>query len=566
MKKALSAILILCMAFSILTVSSFAETLKGDLDENGKIQLNDAMRTFQAVAGKIKLSETEITAADVTNDSKIQLNDAMMIFQYVAGKIDSFDKPIVMLDNISVCVGPAPQSLDPMMASSNEDLTYVMHLYEGLYSLNENATVSPAQAESVEISSDGCTYTFHLKDNLKWNDGSALSAYDFVYGWNRAYNSDAPYTYLFANIKGYNEGTLNISAPDAKTFVVQLYYPDISFLQLTTYPIFAPVKDTIQDFSNGGIGNGAFKIKLIDDNMIVIEKNNYYQDLNNVHINEISFILSSDIEQADSLYQEGTLLYNKISSYDNSCKLSSMPGIYYLNLNCSKPYLSDAKVRKALSISINRTELLNNLSLYNSPAKYILPDITAKDQPVYVNENQSDLAQAKELLSQAGYPNGDGIPTLEYVVNDSSGHIQSAEYIKSCWQKLGINMEIKTYEWNEYLNKLSNKEFDVCRNGWISETTNPLDILELFYSTSEYTNESNWANNDYNTLLERVSTETNETTRNELLKQASEIFINENPAVILYHYNQICRQKSNLYNVETLFTGQVSFVNAYAEK
>ena len=111
-----------------------------------------------------------------------------------------------------------------------------------------------------------------------------------------------PYTYLFANIKGYNEGTLNISAPDAKTFVVQLYYPDISFLQLTTYPIFAPVKDTIQDFSNGGIGNGAFKIKLIDDNMIVIEKNNYYQDLNNVHINEISFILSSDIEQADSLY------------------------------------------------------------------------------------------------------------------------------------------------------------------------------------------------------------------------------------------------------------------------
>ena len=224
------------------------------------------------------------------------------------------------LEVLSVNVGPNPDTIDPALNSSVDGATMIIHAFEGLYTLDKDGVPIPGQAAGVDVSQDGTVYTFRLKDNLKWSDGSALTAGDFVYSWNRAIAPEtaADYEYMFDVIKGYEDGALDAEAVDAQTLRVTLNAATPYFLELTAFPTFSPVqKATIE--ANGEawatkaetyIGNGPYRMtEWVASSYILYEKNPNYWDFENLGTEKIKFVLMEDDNARLSAYTAGELLF-----------------------------------------------------------------------------------------------------------------------------------------------------------------------------------------------------------------------------------------------------------------
>jgi len=209
-----------------------------------------------------------------------------------AGNTDETTKaPVTAADTLAVNVGPDPDTIDPALNSAVDGATMIIHAFEGLMTLDKNGTPIYGQAESYEVSEDGKVYTFRLRDGLKWSDGKAVTAGDFVYSWNRAVNpaTAADYEYMFDVIDGYDsdDKVLNVKAPDDKTLVVTLKNAVPYFLELTAFPTFSPVRKDLID-ANGDkwatkpetyIGNGPYKMtEWVPGSHIIYTKNENYWD------------------------------------------------------------------------------------------------------------------------------------------------------------------------------------------------------------------------------------------------------------------------------------------------
>lgn len=471
---------------------------------------------------------------------------------------------------LSVVVGPEPDTIDPALNSSVDGGTVCNHAFEGLTRLDtDGATYIGGQAESWDISEDGLTYTFHLRDGLKWSDGSALTANDFVYSWNRAVSPDtaADYEYMFDVVDGYDEKTLNVVATDDKTLVVTLKTMTPYFLELCAFPAFFPVNQaTIESAGEAWatdpstyVSNGPYKmVEWVHDSYILFEQNENYWDVANLGPKQIKFVLMEDSNAQLAAYESGDVLFI------DDCPVAEIPaqkemddfyiegqlGTYYVSYNTQNEYLSNPLIRKALTLAVDRTYICEQIGQAGQqPAGAFVPTGLTDTDPSkqfrdvggdYYNptDYEGNLELAKKALEEAGYPNGEGLPTFNYITNDSQGHVDIAEALQDMWSKIGVNITIDTQEWNTFLQTRKNGEYDIARNGWLGDYNDPISFLDMWI-TGGGNNDAQWSNADYDALIKKVKSTSDQAERIKMMHEAEDLIFDDWMLCPIYYYVDI---------------------------
>lgn len=486
---------------------------------------------------------------------------------------------------LKVQVGPDPETVDPALNSAIDGGNMILHAFEGLLTLDENGQLKEGQAESWETSEDGLTWTFHLRDGLKWSDGTDLTAKDFVYSWQRVCdpNVAAPYAEtVLGMVKGYDEAVagditkLDVQAPDEKTVVVNLANPCSYFGELAAFATLNPVQQATVE-ANGDawatsadtyISNGPFMMtEWVPGSHITFSKNPNYWNAEAIKLDKLEFELIEDFNAAYSAYTSGEVDMIKdvpteeIPSLQGNDDFHVEPiiGTYYVSLNLQKEYFQDARVRKALSLAIDRNYVANTLmqGTYSPASSIVGPGWLDTDgssfaenanggTPYIDNDNfDANLEEAKKLLEEAGYPNGEGFPQIEYTTNDAGYHKVVAEYLQQAWAAIGIDLKVNIVEWASFTPMRRNGEFDVARNGWVGDYTDPSNILELFCTTNG-NNDGKYTNADFDAAIEDSRVTTDATTRSADLHKAEDTLMNDAGCIPIAYYNDFWLQSSKI--------------------
>ena len=486
---------------------------------------------------------------------------------------------------LKVQVGPDPETVDPALNSAVDGGNMILHAFEGLLTLDENGQLKEGQAESWETSEDGLTWTFHLRDGLKWSDGTDLTAKDFVYSWQRVCdpNVAAPYAEtVLGMVKGYDEAVagditkLDVQAPDEKTVVVNLAHPCSYFGELAAFATLNPVQQATVE-ANGDawatsadtyISNGPFMMtEWVPGSHITFSKNPNYWNAEAIKLDKLEFELIEDSNAAYSAYTSGEVDMIKdvpteeIPSLQGNDDFHVDPiiGTYYVSLNLQKEYFQDARVRKALSLAIDRNYVANTLmqGTYSPASAIVGPGWLDTDgssfaenanggTPYIDNDNfDANLEEAKKLLEEAGYPNGEGFPQIEYTTNDAGYHKVVAEYLQQAWAAIGIDLKVNIVEWASFTPMRRNGEFDVARNGWVGDYTDPSNILELFCTTNG-NNDGKYTNADFDAAIEDSRVTTDAATRSADLHKAEDTLMNDAGCIPIAYYNDFWLQSSKI--------------------
>ncbi len=459
---------------------------------------------------------------------------------------------------LSVVLGPEPDTIDPALNSAADAGMMIEHAFGGLTKLESDAiTYGPADAETWDISEDGLTYTFHLRDGLKWSDGSPLTANDYVYSWNRLVNPDtaADYSYLCDIIDGYDEGKLNVVATDDTTLVVTLKAMCPYFLELVAFSNFYPVKQDVIESAGESwtldpstyVGNGPYKLKeWVHDSYIVMEQNENYWDIANVGPKEIKFVLMSDPSAQLAAYESGEVAFiddiptSEIAAQKEQDDFHMDPqlSVAYVQFNTQNEYLSNPLLRKALTLAVDRTYICEQIAQAGQqPTSAFVPSGLSDADPTqdfrtvggeYYNatDYEGNVELAKQALEEAGYPNGEGLPTFSYLTNDAGTNVDIAEALQDMWAQIGVNLTIDVQEWNTMLVSRKDGAFDITRGGWAADYNDPITFLDM-YITDGGNNDPQWSNADYDALIKKIKTTSDTAERIQYLHDAEDIFMGE---------------------------------------
>lgn len=455
----------------------------------------------------------------------------------------------------TVQYGSNPETLDPALNSAVDGGNTIITVFETLLIINENNETVPGQAESWTTSEDGLTWTFTMRDGLKWSDGSELNAKDFEYSFKRMADPDtaAPYAETcLGMIDGFEEAAgfpdadgnptvepnldaLNVKASDdGKTLTIVLAYPCSYFDKIVAFAAMSPVqKATVE--ANGDawctspdtyVCNGPFMItEWTPSERIVLTKNPNYVggwDSSKIVSESITLLLLEDSSASFAAYNSGEAQLIKDVPTDEIPSLTkaedggdfyvdTILGTYYVSLNLKRDAFKDAKVRRALSLAIDRDYVANTImqGTYSTADSIVGPGIVDENGYFHDNGNapyisadyEANLAEAKKLLADAGYPNGEGYPTLEYSTNDAGYHVPLAEYLQQAWSDLGITLTISKMEWSSFTAARRAGEYDVARNGWVMDYNDPSNMLDLFCSGNG-NNDGKYSNPEFDAAIE----------------------------------------------------------------
>ena len=503
-------------------------------------------------------------------------------------------------NGFTVQLGPNPETLDPALNAAVDGGNTLITIEEPLLIIDENNEVKPGQAESYEVSDDGLTWTFHMRDGLKWSDGSDLTAADFEYSFKRLASPDtaAPYAETVVGmIDGYQDAignpdedgntttdpdwdALNVHASeDGKTLTVQLSYPCSYFDKLASFVATSPVQQATVE-ANGDawctepetyVCNGPYMItEWTPSERIVLSKNPYYVggwDSSKIVSDTITLLLLEDSSASYAAYNSGEAQLVKDVPTDEIPSLTraedggdfyldEIMGTYYISLNDQEEPFTDVRVRKALSLAIDRDYVANTImqGIYTPATALVGPGIVDENgyfmdnanggEPYISDDYEANLEEAKSLLAEAGYPYGEGFPTITYSANDSGYHIPVAEYLQQAWGELGITMNIDKVEWSSFIPMRRAGDYDISRNGWSMDYNDPSNMLELF-TTNNGNNDGKYANPEFDQVIEdsRVA---DKTTHFEKLHEAEDILMNDAACIPVAYYNDFWLQSPSL--------------------
>ena len=436
-------------------------------------------------------------------------------------------------DGITVQIGPNPETLDPALNSAVDGGNMLITLFETLLIIDQDNKVQPGQAEKYEVSPDGLTWTFTMRDGLKWSDGTDLNAKDFEYTFKRIADTNvaAPYAEtVIGMIEGYkdaidskNPEKLNVKASDdGKTLTIKLAYPCSYFDKIVAFGTMSPVqKATVE--KNGDswatkpetyVCNGPYTItEWTPSEKIVCKKNENYKggwDSSKIVNDKLTFLLLEDSSASYTAYTGGTAqLIKDVPTEEiptlkkdkkDECYVDTNLGTYYLSMNLNKAPFNNKNVRKALSLAIDRDYIANTIMqgtyspAYNyvgtgvddvDPGKFLENSKAANGGKTYISEDyKANLEEAKKALAEAGYPEGKGFPTITYSTNDAGYHKAVAEYLQQVYKDLGITMNIDIVDWSSFTPKRRAGEYEMARNGWVMDYNDASNMIELFVSSN----------------------------------------------------------------------------------
>lgn len=457
--------------------------------------------------------------------------------------------------------GTEPQSLDPSKIEGVPEHRIYMALFEGLVSYDPKTSAAiPGVAESWTRSNNDTVLTFKLRD-AQWSDGVKITAQTFVDSWlyYLAPETAAVYAYMPAMIiKGateYNAGTgsvadVGIRAIDDKTFEVTLVGPLAYAVDMMAHYSFAPLplhamKEYGDDWIKPGkfVGNGPFTLESwTPQQSLTVIPNEKYWNKDEVYLDRITFLTIENETTAYQKYKAGEMDWDTSAplemldeiklrdDYQTGPQLSS----YYYYLNNENPVLADVRIRKALTMAIDREELVNKVTKGGEiPSGGYVPTMTGYEA---ITGNTFDLAKAQALLAEAGYPNGEGFPKMTLIYNTNEGHKKIAEYVQQAWKKnLGIDIELANLEWATFLDERQGGNFEIGRAGWTGDYQDPSNFLELFL-TGGGNNDGRYSNPEFDALLDKAAKMPAGAERFEVLRQAEEILITQDQAIIPFYF------------------------------
>jgi len=480
--------------------------------------------------------------------------------------------------------GTEPQDLDPHIVTGVTEHNIISALLEGLVSENpETLAPVPGMADSWAISADGRTYTFFIRQNAQWSNGSPVTAEDFVWSWQRLLSPAlaAEYAYqLFPikNARAFNQGEITdfsqvgVTALDEKLLEVSLENPTPYFLSLLAhYSTFAVHPATILKHGamdergtkwtrpDNYVGNGPFQLKSWRLNYLIeVEKNPYYWDAETVRLSAIRFYPIDNAQTEERMFRTGaihgtsTTPSDKILTYQTESpeRISISPylGTYFYRFNVTRPPLNDSRVRTAFSLAIDRQAIIDAVTKGGQlPAFSFTPPNTQGYFPPTSPINH-DIERARQLMTEAGFKDGAGFPELELLYNTSDGHRRIAEAIQQMWKtNLGINVRLANTDWKVYLARTNGLDYDISRAGWIGDYPDPNTFLDMMISGGG-NNRTGWNNPDYDQLIAKAATLADQHERFQTFQQAEQILDREAPLMPIYTYTRVALQDPSVQN------------------
>lgn len=448
-------------------------------------------------------------------------------------------------DTLRLQLASEPDRLDPALNSTVDGACLALASFAGLFTYDDTGAVVPELADSYTVSEDGKTYVITLKDGLKWSDGSELTAKDFEYAWKRATNPEtaADYSYMFDQFEGYGEDgkEINVTASeDGKSLTAVLKNPVAYFLDLLAFPTYLPVKQDVVESAEGYkdaagavvnpgawaleagfVSNGPFVLDewTHNESMVYVKNPNYY-DPDSVKLERLEFMLSADDAAIYAAYQSGDLDFTDTVPADEISNLIDTPefhiveqlGTYYMTFNVNSDVFAGKTVeqanamRRAISLLVDRQYIIDTVAQTGQklatsfiPAgmsdghggvfKMVDEDTTYPVEDGYYPA-EPDVDAAMALLEEAGFKfDGDMLSAetpldFVYITNSGTGHEGIAQVVQQDLAQVGITMEIKTADWNVFLNDRKAGNFTLARNGWIADFNDPINMLEMWTSTS----------------------------------------------------------------------------------
>ena len=488
--------------------------------------------------------------------------------------------------NLAVCLASEPMTIDPALNSAVDGAIMTNHMFEGLVKWVDNgsgeAELAPGQAESWEktVNDDGTvTYAIKMRDGIKWSDGKDVTAGDFEYSWKRLADpaTAADYCYMIDMVQGYAEvadgsadkDTLGIKAVDDKNLEITLSYDCPYFEEIMAFPATFPVR---QDIVEGNeewtyspetyIGNGAYKMVEWSHNAYILtEKSETYYDYEKLGPDTIKYTLLDDNNAMLAAFNSGELNFimnfptDEMANYLASGQITVAPyiGTYYVCFNTEDEVFSNPLVRQAFSLVIDRNYIVENVSQSGEvPATGYVPSgvydaegangddfrtVGGEYYSVSADDYQANCDKARELLAEAGYPNGEGFPAVEYMYNTDDRHKAIAEALQNMWQtELGVTVNLSNQDWNVFLKSRKDGDFQIARNGWIADYNDPCSFLDMWY-TGGGNNDAQYSNPEYDALIDAAKATSDQTERMAAFHKAEDLLIGQDSVLApIYFY------------------------------
>jgi oligopeptide transport system substrate-binding protein len=470
--------------------------------------------------------------------------------------------------------GTEPQDLDPDVVTGVQEFHIIMSLLEGLVTEDPvDLHPVPGVAESWDISPDRKVYTFHLRNNAKWSNGDPVTARDFWESYKRILTPSlgSEYAYMHFVVKNaeeYNEGKITdfnqvgYKVLDDHTLRITLNNVTPYFLSLLTHQSWYPINiRTVAKYGDpyqrGNrwtrpghyVGNGPFVLaKWRVNDVIEVRKSPTYWDRDRVRLNAIRFypIESDDTEErafrAGQLHITETVPLAKVDDYKANhpdlIQIDPYLGTYFYRVNVTKPPLNDKRVRQALAMVIDRESIVKDVMKGGQlPAFNLVPPGTA-GYTCHTHLHE-DIAEAKRLLAEAGYPDGKGMPVIDLLYNTSEAHRTIAEAIQQMWRtKLGVNVRLVNEEWKVYLDAQRSMNYQICRGSWIGDYVDPNTFLDMWL-TGGGNNETGWSDPEYDRLIAQAAATVDPQQRLDVFQKAEAILMDEMPEIPVYFYTRV---------------------------
>jgi oligopeptide transport system substrate-binding protein len=461
-------------------------------------------------------------------------------------------------------------SVDPQVVEDVTGSEIVRDLFEGLMNQNAAGELVPGVATGYEVSDDGLTYTFTLRDDARWSNGDPVLASDFVYAWKRAVDPELASEYAWfmelmsienaaAIIAGeMDKEELGVAAPDENTFVVTLSQPLPYFAQMTTHATTFPVHPaTVEEFGSEWtrpeniVSNGAYILQehVPQERLVRVRNENYWNNENTI-IDEVTSLVINDVNQSLTRYLAGELDRTETPpgqfprlAEEYPDQAISIPRLcsYYYNFNLSEggpEALQDVRVRQALNLAVNRDVIVNNVLASGQTAAYNFTpvrtaDFELPDIPAASMTQEERNAMAVELITEAGYGIGGEPLTIELLYNTDEAHRNVAIAMSQMWeQTLGIETTLANQEWQTFLQTRGNQNFEMARGAWCGDYNEASTFLDLVTTESGY-NDAKYSNAEVDQLMAEAKTAEDPQPNYTRVEQ---VIAEEVPIIPIYHY------------------------------
>ncbi|HJA11340.1 MAG TPA: peptide ABC transporter substrate-binding protein [Candidatus Mediterraneibacter merdipullorum] len=461
---------------------------------------------------------------------------------------------------LTVAVNSDTGSMDPAGSIALTYLAYSVSALDELLTFDENGDIEYRAAESHEVSDDQTVWTFHLREDACWSDGSPVTAADFYNTITRALDPAsgsgyANYLFPIENAEAVYNGeaeleSLGVEMPDDKTLIFHLEEPCVYFPDLLRLPVYTPSCAKYADSVESGwdknpdtsLANGPFCLaEYVPDQYFVLEKNEYYWNADAVSLDRIVYRFFDDAQSMANAYEAGevdvatSLSSTVMEAYEGQDDLfvTDLIATRYIYMNLDVEPLDDVRVREALNLAIDREALCSIVGSDTEPtrslvAKYMKDRNTGEyfvdgAEPPF----EEDVERARQLLAEAGYPDGEGFPELTYRYPTLEMDSDTAQVVQEqLKQNLNITIRLEAQELQANYSARHAGDFDLCRMNWTADFADPFTYLSMLTSNSTY-NCSGIRDEAYDALVEQAGRETDPEERTALMHEAEQLAVGE---------------------------------------